>query len=59
MRIIVVLALFSQWFGNGLFSYHLNEVLDQIGGTSLTIQLLINGIPAIWNLFGSASPRHS
>lgn len=32
-------------------SYYLNQVLDQIGITSSTIQLLINGILAIWNLF--------
>ncbi|KZP23010.1 hypothetical protein FIBSPDRAFT_1043163 [Athelia psychrophila] len=31
MRIIVALAFFSQWSGNGLVSYYLNEVLDQIG----------------------------
>jgi len=51
MRIIVALAFFSQWSGNGLVSYYLNEVLTQIGITSATIQLLINGILAIWNLF--------
>ncbi|KZP23027.1 hexose transporter [Athelia psychrophila] len=51
MRIIVALAFFSQWSGNGLVSYYLNQVLDQIGITSSTIQLLINGILAIWNLF--------
>jgi len=50
MRIIVALAFFSQWSGNGLVSYYLNAVLDQIGITSPTIQLLINGILAIWNL---------
>ncbi|KAF7964943.1 hypothetical protein HWV62_1464 [Athelia sp. TMB] len=51
MRIIVALAFFSQWSGNGLVSYYLNEVLTQIGITSATIQLLINGILSIWNLF--------
>ncbi|KZP31973.1 hypothetical protein FIBSPDRAFT_1037104 [Athelia psychrophila] len=49
-RITVVLAFFSQWSGNGLLSYHLHVVLDEIGNTSPTIQLLISGIPAIWSL---------
>lgn len=51
MRIIIALAFFSQWSGNGLVSYYLKDVLDTIGITNPTIQLLINGILAIWNLF--------
>lgn len=51
MRIIVAIAFFSQWSGNGLASYYLNKILNQIGITDNTIQLLINGILAIWNLF--------
>ncbi|KAF8887527.1 hexose transporter [Infundibulicybe gibba] len=51
MRIIVALAFFSQWSGNGLVSYYLNKVFDTIGITDPTIQLLINGILQIWNLF--------
>jgi hypothetical protein len=51
MRIIVALAFFSQWSGNGLVSYYLNRVFDTIGITDPTIQLLINGILQIWNLF--------
>lgn len=31
MRIIVALAFFSQWSGNGLVSYYLNKVFDGIG----------------------------
>ncbi|KAL0947440.1 hypothetical protein HGRIS_013548 [Hohenbuehelia grisea] len=50
MRIIVALAFFSQWSGNGLVSYYLNKVFDSIGITDPTIQLLINGILQIWNL---------
>ncbi|KAJ8494488.1 hypothetical protein ONZ45_g3409 [Pleurotus djamor] len=50
MRIIVALAFFSQWSGNGLVSYYLNRVFDSIGITDPTIQLLINGILQIWNL---------
>ncbi|OCH89637.1 general substrate transporter [Obba rivulosa] len=51
MIIIVALAWFSQWSGNGLVSYYLNKVFATIGITSPTIQLLITGILAIWNLF--------
>ena len=43
MRIIIALAFFSQWSGNGLVSYYLNKVFDTIGITSTTIQLLITG----------------
>jgi hypothetical protein len=50
MRIIVAIAFFSQWSGNGLVSYYLNKVFDSIGITSTTTQLLIQGILAIWNL---------
>lgn len=51
MIIIVAIAFFSQWSGNGLVSYYLKQVLISIGITDATIQLLINGILAIWNLF--------
>lgn len=50
LRIIVAIAFFSQWSGNGLVSYYLNKVFDAIGITNTTIQLLINGILQIWNL---------
>lgn len=50
MRIIIAIAFFSQWSGNGLVSYYLNRVFDAIGITSSTTQLLINGILQIWNL---------
>ncbi|TRM63692.1 general substrate transporter [Schizophyllum amplum] len=51
MRIIIALAFFSQWSGNGLVSYYLNAVFDSIGITDPTTQLLINGILQIWNQF--------
>ena len=51
LRIIVAIAFFSQWSGNGLVSYYLNKVFDSIGITNPTVQLLINGILQIWNLF--------
>lgn len=50
MRIIIALAFFSQWSGNGLVSYYLNQVFQTIGITSSTTQLLINGFLQIWNL---------
>lgn len=50
LRIILALAFFSQWSGNGLVSYYLNKVFDAIGITDPTTQLLINGILQIWNL---------
>ncbi|KAF9555258.1 hexose transporter [Agrocybe pediades] len=50
MRIIIALAFFSQWSGNGLVSYYLTKVFITIGILDPTIQLLINGILQIWNL---------
>jgi MFS family permease len=51
VRIILALAFFSQWSGNGLVSYYLNRVFNTVGITSELHQLLINGILQIWNLF--------
>ena len=39
LRIIIALAFFSQWSGNGLVSYYLNQVFDSIGITNPTIQV--------------------
>ncbi|KIP12096.1 hypothetical protein PHLGIDRAFT_98430 [Phlebiopsis gigantea 11061_1 CR5-6] len=55
MTIIIAIAFFSQWSGNGLVSYYLSQVFRTIGITNVTIQLLITGILAIWNLFWAAS----
>ncbi|EXJ68776.1 uncharacterized protein A1O5_07707 [Cladophialophora psammophila CBS 110553] len=41
--ILISVGLFSQWSGNGLISYYLNLVLDNIGITDPNQQLLING----------------
>ena len=49
MRIVIAMAFFSQWSGNGLVSYYLTKVSDQIGITGTGTQLLINGILQIWN----------
>lgn len=51
MLIIIAIAFFSQWSGNGLVSYYLRQVFITIGITDTKIQLLITGILAIWNLF--------
>ncbi|KAL4066993.1 general substrate transporter [Scleroderma yunnanense] len=55
MRIIVALAFFSQWSGNGLVSYYLNKVFNQIGITGSSTQLLLNGLLQVWNLFWAVS----
>ncbi|KZO93447.1 general substrate transporter [Calocera viscosa TUFC12733] len=50
LRMIIALAFFSQWSGNGLVTYYLNLVFDTIGITSTTTQTLINGALQIFNL---------
>ncbi|KAI0031002.1 hexose transporter [Vararia minispora EC-137] len=53
LRIILAIAWFSQWSGNGLTSYYLNIILQNIGITSSTIKLLINALLQVWGfLFG-------
>jgi sugar porter (SP) family MFS transporter len=49
MLICVAAGFFSQWSGNGLVSYYLHTVLDQIGYTDPTTQDIINGVLSIWN----------
>jgi hypothetical protein len=39
MRIIIALAFFSQWSGNGLVSYYLNQVFETIGIKDATVQV--------------------
>lgn len=55
LLILLTAGLFSQWSGNGLVSYYIFQVLDDIGYTSSTTQNLINGILQIWNLFVACS----
>uniref|UniRef100_A0A8H7Y721 Major facilitator superfamily (MFS) profile domain-containing protein n=1 Tax=Psilocybe cubensis TaxID=181762 RepID=A0A8H7Y721_PSICU len=55
MRIIVALAFFSQWSGNGLGSYYLNKVLTAIGITDPNTQLLINGMLSIFSCIVAVS----
>lgn len=41
--IIVAIALFSQWSGNGLVSYYIDLVLDGVGITNAGVKAEING----------------
>ena len=43
MLVVSCIGWFSQWTGNGLVSYYLNKILDNIGVTDLNTQLLIAG----------------
>jgi len=49
MRIIIAIAFFSQWSGNGVVSYYLSIVLTGIGIKSVATQNLINGLLQIYN----------
>ena len=53
MRIIIALAIFSQWSRNGLLTYYLSKVLNQIGITSPSTQLIISAVLQTWS-FGGA-----
>ncbi|KAF8520591.1 hexose transporter [Hysterangium stoloniferum] len=50
LRVIIALAFFSQWSGNGLISFYQNKVFDALGISGTGTQLLINGILQLWNL---------
>ncbi|KAI0029707.1 general substrate transporter [Vararia minispora EC-137] len=50
MRIILAIAIFSQWSGNGLVSYYINLVLEGVGFTQSSTKAAINGALQIWNL---------
>ncbi|KAI9638480.1 hexose transporter [Dioszegia hungarica] len=49
-RVIIALAFFSQWSGNGIVSYYLTIVLNGIGITETFEQNLLNGCLQIYNL---------
>lgn len=51
MRIIIAIAIFSQWSGNGLVSYYINLVLEGVGITDVRAKAAINGGLQIFNLF--------
>ncbi|KAG8778086.1 hypothetical protein FRC15_010970 [Serendipita sp. 397] len=55
MRIVFALGFFSQWSGNGLISYYLDPVLENVGVTVSSTRALINGGIQIWCLFVAVS----
>jgi sugar porter (SP) family MFS transporter len=55
MRIIIAIAVFSQWSGNGLVSYYINLVLEGVGIQSASMKAQINGGLQIFNLLVAAS----
>ncbi|KIJ39148.1 hypothetical protein M422DRAFT_258030 [Sphaerobolus stellatus SS14] len=55
MMVIVALAFFSQWSGNGLVAYYLNQVFHIIGITDSFTQLLVNGFLRAENFLISLS----
>jgi len=50
LKILVAVALFSQWSGNGLVSYYINLVLEGVGIHSTRTKAAINGGLQVWNL---------
>ncbi|CZT49026.1 probable hexose transporter [Rhynchosporium secalis] len=55
MGIITAIALFSQWSGNGLISYYLHQVMNNVGITDPQTQLGINGGMKTWSLIVNIS----
>ncbi|GBE88372.1 general substrate transporter [Sparassis latifolia] len=53
MLIVVALAVFSQWSGNGLVSYYINLVLKGVGITNAGTEAAINGGLQVWNLIAA------
>jgi len=49
--IITAIGFFSQWSGNGLISYYLHQVMNDMGITDSGTQLGINGGLKTWGLF--------
>lgn len=48
--IILAVAFFSQWSGNGLISYYLTLILKGIGYTDQSTQTLINALMTPWSM---------
>lgn len=55
MRIIIAIAMFSQWSGNGLVSYYINLVLEGVGVTRTETKAAINGGLQIFNFLIAVS----
>jgi hypothetical protein len=51
MRIIIAIAVFSQWSGNGLISYYSHIIFESVGITDPRTQAALNGGLGVWNLF--------
>ncbi|PPQ69312.1 hypothetical protein CVT25_005913 [Psilocybe cyanescens] len=49
MRIILAIAVFSQWSGNGLVSYYIDIVLKGVGITDTKTKSIINGSLQVFN----------
>ncbi|KAF9457782.1 general substrate transporter [Collybia nuda] len=49
MRLILAIAVFSQWSGNGLVSYYINLVLEGVGVTNTETKAFINGGLQVYN----------
>lgn len=49
LAIIIMVAFFSQWVGNGIISYYLVKILDSVGITGSTQQTAYNGGLQIFN----------
>ncbi|KAJ7756448.1 general substrate transporter [Mycena maculata] len=50
MRIIIAIAIFSQWSGNGLVSYYINLVLEGVGIFGTHTKATINAALQVFNL---------
>jgi len=55
MRIVLAIAIFSQWSGNGLLSHYINLVLESINITNTRNKATINGCLQIWNLMAAVT----
>ncbi|KAF5327749.1 hypothetical protein D9619_004841 [Psilocybe cf. subviscida] len=55
MRLILAIAVFSQWSGNGLVSYYINLVLDGVGIDNDNTKAIINGCLQIFNFVIAAT----
>ncbi|KAJ7650242.1 general substrate transporter [Roridomyces roridus] len=55
MRIIIAIAIFSQWSGNGLVSYYISLVLEGVGITEPRTKAAINAGLQIFNLIIASS----
>ncbi|KAI9439972.1 general substrate transporter [Lactarius indigo] len=55
MQIILGLTLFSQWSGNGLASFYINLVLENVGIGNPRVKAVVNGCLQMWNLVAALS----